>query len=236
MRILDRDVAQLADAYVLGLLETDEHAYVDLELERNDVLQAAIAASRERFLPLDLSAEPGHLAAGAWERLAESLPDNRVAAAVEPRLPDAANANQPNGWRRIAIAAIAASFVLASGLTFSLMQRTEPLIIAVLVNEAGEVQAVVEDFGNERANIRLLADFDVPGDKTMQVWTLPTREMGPVSLGLLENIQSAVLTSPALPTPREAQLYEITLEQQGGSPTGRPTGQILAKGFGKLPR
>jgi anti-sigma-K factor RskA len=70
----------------------------------------------------------------------------------------------------------------------------------------------------------------------MQVWTLPSREMGPMSLGLLEDAHSATLRGPALPRPQDAQLYEITLEQAGGSPTGRPTGPILAKGFAKLAR
>jgi anti-sigma-K factor RskA len=31
--------------------------------------------------------------------------------------------------------------------------------------------------------------------------------------------------------PKQDQLYELTLEQAGGSSTGRPTGPILAKGF-----
>ena len=70
----------------------------------------------------------------------------------------------------------------------------------------------------------------------MQVWTLPSQDMGPVSLGLLDAARSAVLDGPDLPQPREDQLYEITVENEGGSPTGRPTGPILVKGFAKLPR
>jgi anti-sigma-K factor RskA len=82
----------------------------------------------------------------------------------------------------------------------------------------------------------MLADFAVPGDKTIQVWTLPSKDVGPVSLGLIDGVRSARLDGPALPTPRSDQLYEITLEQAGGSPTGRPTGPILAKGFARMPR
>ena len=82
----------------------------------------------------------------------------------------------------------------------------------------------------------MLADFAVPRDKTIQLWTLPSKEVGPVSLGLIEGVRSAKLEGPALPAPRSDQLYEITLEQAGGSPTGRPTGPILAKGFARMPR
>ncbi len=60
--------------------------------------------------------------------------------------------------------------------------------------------------------------------------------MGPVSLGLVDGASSTRLDAPNLPRPKDAQLYEITLEPAGGSPTGRPTGPILAKGFAKLPR
>ncbi len=45
------------------------------------------------------------------------------------------------------MAGLAASLLLAIGLGWSLMRTVEPLVVAVLVNEAGEVQAVVEDLG-----------------------------------------------------------------------------------------
>ena len=126
--------------------------------------------------------------------------------------------------------------LLAAGLAFSLTRPIDPLVIAVLLDENGQVKAVVEDFGNEKATVRMLADFAVPRDKTIQLWTLPSKEVGPVSLGLIEGVRSAKLEGPALPAPRSDQLYEITLEQAGGSPTGRPTGPILAKGFARMPR
>ena len=55
--------------------------------------------------------------------------------------------------------------------------------------------------------------------------------MGPISLGLLTGTGTADLDAPRLPEPADGQLYEITLEPRGGSPTGRPTGAILAKGL-----
>ncbi|SMC54097.1 anti-sigma factor [Rhizobium sp. RU36D] len=228
------DIPAIADDYVLGLLDAAEAAEIEDAMERDAELRAAIAASRDRFLPLDTSAEP--LAAGEalWQRIEASLPvQNREASASRPA---SANDNRRNGWRAAALSAMAATVVLAIGLGYSLMRTVEPVVVAVLVNETGEVQAIVEDFGNAEASIRLLTDFAVPEDKTIQVWTLPSREMGPVSLGLVEGSSSTRLEGPALPVPRGDQLYEITLEQAGGSPTGRPTGPILAKGLARLPR
>jgi anti-sigma-K factor RskA len=230
-----KDIPNIADEYVLGLVEAADAAEIEVAMERDAELRAAIAASRDRFLQLDTGVAPVAATEELWQRIDAALPaqQNRTGA---PSAILSANDNLRNGWRMAAVSAIAATFVLAIGLAYSLTRTVEPLVVAVLINEAGEVQAVVEDFGNEQTTIRMLADFTVPEDKTIQVWTLPSREMGPVSLGLIDGVRSARLDGPSLPTPRNDQLYEITLEQAGGSPTGRPTGPILAKGLAKLPR
>ena len=229
-----KDIPAIADEYVLGLMEAADVDEVEVAMERDAELRSAIAASRERFLPLDMSVAPATITEQLWQRIEAALPVQDQTA-VMPRISNA-NDNRRNGWQMAAISAIAATFLLAIGLAYSLTRTVEPLVVAVLINDAGEVQAVVEDFGNEQATIRMLADFNIPGDKTIQVWTLPSRDSGPVSLGLIDGVRSARLAVPQLPTPRVDQLYEITLEDAGGSPTGRPTGPILAKGLAKLPR
>lgn len=246
MKLTPSEFPAIADEYVLGLLDEANTAAVEAEIGRNAALAEAVAEARERFLPLDTSVDPAAVSPVLWEAIASRLPEQVAAEAtvapVSPQPPASAGNDNArsggvrSGWRAAAVSAIAASLILAAGLVWSVTRTIEPLVVAVLVNEAGEVQAVVEDFGNDTASIRLLTDFAVPADRTMQVWTLPSREMGPMSLGLLEDAHSATLHGPALPKPQDAQLYEITLEQAGGSPTGRPTGPILAKGFAKLAR
>jgi anti-sigma-K factor RskA len=248
------DVHAIADDYVLGLLERAEERAVEAELLSNVDLAHAVAAARDRFLPLDMTAMPVAVSSTLWQSIESRLQEKpamdaqtagdrqtRAAPDATPQSsPRAANDNAATRaatrWRRAALGGIAASLLLAAGLTFSLTRTVEPLVVAVLVDEAGTVQAVVEDFGSNRAVVRLLEDVTVPADRTMQVWTLPSRDTGPVSLGLIEDARSTRLQPPPLPRPQDAQLYEITLEPAGGSPTGRPTGPILAKGFAKLPR
>lgn len=228
-----KDIPAIADEYVLGLLEQQDAERLEGDMEVDAALRAAVAASRERFLPLDTGIRPAAVSDDLWTRIETALPEQTRPGHETPSRP--ANDNR-GGWRIAAISAMAATVVLGVGLAFSLLRTVEPVVVAVLVNEAGDVQAVVEDFGSEQAVIRMLADFEVPQEKTIQVWTLPSRETGPVSLGLINGIRSAQLAGPALPAPRSGQLYEITLEQAGGSPTGRPTGPILAKGLAKLAR
>jgi anti-sigma-K factor RskA len=236
MKYARQDIAEIADEYVLGLLEPGEQADVEAEMESDADLRAAVATSRERFLPLDAGPEPAGIDRALWERIEAALPAQGGTVDQKPVPAQPSNDNRQTAWRHAALSAIAASLLLAVGLGITLTRSVEPLVIAVLLNDKGEVQAVVEDFGNENASVRLLADYQVPSDKTIQVWTLPSRDMGPMSLGLLEGARSASLKAPELPQPKDAQLYELTLEQAGGSPTGRPTGPILAKGFAKLTR
>ncbi|MES5098885.1 anti-sigma factor [Agrobacterium sp. BA1120] len=233
MTEIKQDIARIADEYVLGLLDDDDQERVEAQITDNRDLRDAIAASRERFLPLDTSVDEAPPSPSLWQRI-----DAGLAAAQDetPKKPLAAsNDNRLSLWKRTAVASLAASLLLTAGLGWSLMRPVDPVVVAILVNDAGEPQAIVEDFSNKQASIRLLADFTVPEGKTMQVWTLPNREMGPVSLGLLDQHRSAKLATPTLPEPKNDQLYEITLEQSGGSPTGRPTGPILVKGFAKIP-
>lgn len=232
MTIDRKDSADLADDYVLGLLDEKDVGAIEAELVHDAGLRAEVSRSRERFLPLDTAVEPAANTEGLWEKIeARLVQQSAPAQDASPR-----SANDNNSWRSVALSAIAASLLLAIGLAFSLARPSDPLVIAVLLDEKGQVQAVVEDFGNERATVRMLADFAVPQDKTIQLWTLPSKEVGPVSLGLLEGVRSAQLEGPPLPAPRTDQLYEITLERAGGSPTGKPTGPILAKGFARMPR
>jgi len=75
----------------------------------------------------------------------------------------------------------------------------------------------------------------MPSNQVMQVWTKPDDDGPPVSLGLLSTGRSDTLTIEGLPTPSPRQLYEITLEPAGGSPTNLPTGPIFGKGLAKAP-
>jgi anti-sigma-K factor RskA len=239
MRITPKNLTLIADEYVLGLLDDADAAEVEAALDSDQALAEAVAQARDRFLPLDTAAEPTAVSPALWERIEAGLPGGSSVALKRSPAGATLAANDDGRtpfWRVLAFGSMAASLVLAVGLAWSLMRQAEPLVVAVLLNDAGEVQAVVEDFGNDTANVRLLADFVIPEDKTMQVWTLPSRDLGPVSIGLLEARRSATLLGPALPRPQETQLYEITLEQAGGSPTGRPTGPILAKGFARQMR
>ena len=139
-------------------------------------------------------------------------------------------------WRLAALSGMAVAVALAAVLLFAPPRVPQAAAIAILVDEAGEPLVIIEDYANRSARIMPLVELEVPEDRTLQVWTLPDEETGPVSLGIFDVPQTTVLEGgPELPAPATGQLYEITIEQEGGSPTGRPTGEIVAKGLAKQP-
>ena len=222
-----------ADEYVLGLLEPTEAELVEMEIERDPEFARAVALSRDRFLELDMAGAPMPVSDRLWERIDAAVDGETISPPPDPK---PANDNATTPWRLTALLSLAASLLLAIGLVVSILSQPVPMVVAILVNDAGEPMVLVEDFGDRSARITPLGDFAPPADRVMQVWTLPSQDIGPVSLGLLDGWRSAILDGPLLPQPHEAQLYEITLEQPGGSTTGRPTGPILVKGFAKIPR
>ena len=102
-------------------------------------------------------------------------------------------------------------------------------MIAVLLdgNRAG---AVVHTFADGSHVLLPLTSISVPEGRALEIWTLPSRERGPVSVGLMNQARTLTLSLKDLPATRTDQLFEITLEPAGGSPTGRPTGPVLFKG------
>jgi len=221
-----------AGEFALGLLEGAERQAFEAEMARDPELATMAAGLADKLQRLDDTAV---MEAGPdlWARV-----EARIGAT--PQLPPvAANTNAARPVPRWA--AMAASVLVALGVGYFGGQALtpsapKPTMVAVLINEADQSPgAIIEAFGDDSVHIVPLVDFTVPDGKVLQVWTLPDADTGPVSLGVLDAAANIRLRGPDLPVPASGQLYEITLEPAPGSPTGRPTGPILVKGFAKAP-
>lgn len=220
-----------AGDYVLGLLEGAELAAFEAAMAADAELAATVARLQSRMTALDDTAI-GVADPALWARI-----EAKVSA-----LPQAVAANE-NRKQRSAVprwAAVAASIVVGIGAGYfagiSMPGDPKPTMIAVLINEASASPgAIIEAFGDDSVRVVPLEQFSVPAGSVLQVWTLPDADTGPVSLGTLEGPLDTRLRGPDLPAPADGQLYEITLEPFPGSPTGKPTGPILVKGFAKAP-
>lgn len=229
-------LAERADSYVLGLMDEEERLAIEAEMETDGDLARAVGAARDRFLELDLVGPTATVSADLWGRIEARLGGQERPAPNQRAMPPAVNDNRLVWWRGVGLSAAAASMLLVAALAVTLLGRSEPQVIAILMNTEGEPVVMIEDFGNDTAKVTPLADVSVATDRSLQLWTLPSKDTGPVSLGVLDGWRTATVDGPDLPGPLEEQLYEITLEPLGGSPTGKPTGPILGKGFAKMPR
>lgn len=238
------DIDVLAGEYVLGLMGKAERPAFERRMLAEPEVQAAVAAARERFLELDTVVEPVAPSRELWGRIEAELGASNGAEVVSldarrsEREAKSAAAGAPSQrgafWRGFAAACVMCA--IAAGAVYSQIKPQEPRFIVVLLDSESKPVSIVEALAGQRIRVVPLGRFDVPAGRTLQVWTLPDPATGPVSIGLLPDAGSAVLEGPALPAPRHDQLYEITLEPAGGSPTGRPTGPILGKGFARAPQ
>lgn len=238
------DIHMQAGEYVLGLMDDAERAAFEARLAIDAAARAAVASARDRFLEIDTSAAPVAPSAGLWNRIEGAIgaaPSNVVDLSARRRRnePTIAGSGAQAPTRRSFWQGFAAASVLATlggGYGLYALSQQKPRMIVVLLDAQAQPVSLVETYEGQRIRVVPLTNIAVPEGKALQVWTLPSRETGPVSMGLMPGPAATTLVGPTLPTPKLEQLYEITIEQAGGSPTGKPTGPIVGKGFAKLPQ
>ena len=227
----ERDDGTLAGEYVLGLLEGEAKAVVERRLASDVGFAREVEQWRVRFAEFDDATAPWPAGDELWRRIEANM--QRAAATAGPSAWTRFWNNLP-ALRATALGASFAALLLAVGLGLAIQAaRQQPVMIAVLLdgNRAG---AVVHTFADGRTVLLPLTSINVPEGKALEVWTLPSRERGPVSVGLMNQSRTLQLSLKDLPALRIDQLFEITLEPATGSPTGRPTGPVLFKGTTSL--
>jgi anti-sigma-K factor RskA len=224
-----------AGEFVLGLLDGEARDAAERDMATDPAFREAVERFRRGMAELDATAVTDQVPAQMLAEISKRIDglSQDVAAAPVRTLP----ANDDRwGWRG---AAIAASMLAAIGLGYWAGSMTgvgpEPVVLVVLQTPGNEPGAVFEAFADNSVRIVPLEDFEVPEGKIMQVWTLYDPVVGPVSLGTIPEARITQLGGQPFPTPVSDQLYEITLEPAPGSPTGKPTGPILVKGFARTP-
>lgn len=222
----------LAGEYVLGTLTGEELRRLEQQLVRDPVLQAAVAEWEERLHPLTALAQPLAPAARLWPRVERSLDAlTHTPTVAKPtlwwqRLPL---------WQGLTAASLAMSLLLATVMVSRPSAEPsdiEPSYIApsyIVVLVAPEERTpgwLVQAHAANEVQLIPLAAIAVPADQVLEFWTKGDDWSRPVSLGLVAPGQSLRVGLDALPPLAPNQLFELTLEQAGGSATGLPTGPI----------
>lgn len=213
------DDSALAAEYVLGLLAADETRDFERRLMSERALQDLVEAWQIHF-------------AGLADDIPETAPPPRVWKAVESRL---FGEKQPL-WRRLGLGQAVFGAALAALVAFAALQMgwltpetSAPYQAALSSETGGEVARIALDPETGRVAAELTALFPDPG-RARELWLIQG-ENAPVSLGLLEPGQVVSLSVPdALRPALDGAILAISDEPTGGSPTGQPTGTVLATG------
>jgi len=229
---------ELAGQYVLGLLEGEDLAAFERQLAGDPALASAVGLLVQQFHALDDTATSLPINPALWSAIEQRIDTgSTMPSANLYQLPRRTRTARQQGfyWP-----AMAASLLVALGLgyfagSFGPVER-QPVMIAVLLDQTdASPGALIEAFADDSVRLVPLEQFAFNPNQVLQVWTLPDVATGPVSLGTFTDPAAIRLSAGNLPSPQSGQLYEITLEPAPGSPTGRPTGPILVKGFAKAP-
>lgn len=226
----------LAAEYVLGTLSLDERAEVDRRLRREPALARAVAAWERRLDPLAFAIPPVTAPPQAYQAIksriggSESVqPPNRAKTAeiidLQRRL---------TRWRR---AAIGAAAMAASLVAFVAIRETAPVrdekFVAVLEgddrNPAFVAAVSTKDKSIMVLSVRSLAP--APGH-SHELWALGGDNPAPRSLGLLSAASRFPADKIGAIDPAELRqtTFAVSVEPEGGSPTGQPTGPVVFTG------
>ncbi len=222
------DMMQLAGEYVLGTLSLARRQEVERRLPHEPALQHAVDDWERRLLPLTALAEAQQPSARLWRRIERSVP-----------MPRRGRAGQAGGWRAwwdslwlwrgLTAGGFAVATVLALLVAGKLAEPApQPAYMVVLVQPQDKAPGwVVQTGSRNQLSLTPLGQVALPRQKALQFWTKGKDWNGPRSLGLVNPGQSKRLVMDQLPPVQADQLFEITLEPEAGSATGKPSGPVL---------
>ena len=215
----------LAGEYVLGLLQQSERLAFERRLAEEPGLADEVRQWNENFV-------------GFAEAIAPAEPPAQTWKSVERRLfAQSSSTSSPSlwsnlaFWRSLAIASIVGVVVLGAwNLRPSPTVAPTTLIIAQVTGEAAKLKlAVLYDAESGELRLNRVAGVPTTG-RSQELWLIAGNE-APVSLGVLPNLGSFGIKLPEhLRTKLIGSVLAVSDEPPGGSPTGAPTGAVLATG------
>ncbi len=218
----------VAGEYVLGVLDAKERGAVAQRVEREPDFAREVAFWEERLGGLADDVKPVTPPAAAW---------SRIEAAIASPAPAPTRGGLWQNlffWRIIAIgsSALATACLVALAYLGSAVGPERAPLLATLGQQSGQ-PGFVAAIGSGGSLVIVPASLLTANQKSMELWLIPTgTQAQPRSLGLIAPGQPVRITVPPNLAPfvtPDASLA-VSLEEPGGSRTGRPSNDIIAVG------
>lgn len=236
MNTSDRSDDELRCAeYALGVLDTDSRRALEREAVRDAALRETLDAWVARLAPLSEGLPAVEPPARVWTRIQRDL--GFRAAGVPAR---AGWWNDLTLWRWLGIGASAAALALFAVNLTILHEAPQPAaavaqngyIVATIARRDG-VTYWTATVDLARAHVVLVpaSNPKVAASRSTELWLVPPGAKA-ISLGVFspDAPVSIQLPSQVISRMGERAAFAVSLEPQGGSPTGQPSGPILATG------
>ncbi|HTE13869.1 MAG TPA: anti-sigma factor [Burkholderiales bacterium] len=216
-----------AAEYVIGTLSDAEHTEFEHAMARDFVLQQDVYYWQDKLLPMTRMLAPVEPSPAVWLRIERNL-QTASRGTEAPKRPWWAGLNF---WRYGAVAASLIAAVLALKLIVPATTPEAIRYVAVLQSpDKKDAGWIVEASAGGKLRLTPLGTTTVGPQKVLQFWTKAQSASGPTSLGLVAPDRVTEIDVARLPVLEREQLFELTLEPEGGSTIGRPTGPILYVG------
>jgi len=233
----------LAAEYALGVLEGAERRTADDLIARDPAFAAAVARWRTDIEPLAETVAPVAPPADVWRRIEAGLaPAQAPTPAATPGL-----WSSLAFWRGLSFASAAAAAVFAALLVSPQAPVTPvpteaqpslqpavvgPMAAAPVMMEGGSaLLAAAYDPNQRRFIVTPTGRYELKPSQVLELWII-VGDKAPRSLGVID---AASPRAYALPADVRADLaagatLAVSIEPTGGSPTGAPTGAVVASG------
>ncbi|PYE45064.1 anti-sigma-K factor RskA [Rhizobium sp. PP-F2F-G20b] len=232
----DRDRSRdevLAAEYAVGVLSFADRKRLEARIEHEPAFALLVAQWEDRLSPL--------------EPAGEETPARTVYPKIEARLfgaPVAAGAARAGWWHSLALwrgiafaslAAVVAMVAVQQGL-FGPATPSAPLV-ASMTGEGSPLALLASyDAASGRIAVTPVA-ADAGQPRSLQLWMVPGGDAAPVPLGVLPQDGLGVIEVPAALRANlgDGMTLAVSVEPPGGSPTGLPTGPVIAAGQARHP-
>jgi anti-sigma-K factor RskA len=223
MTILSEDDIALAGEYVLGLLDAAGEAQANARIATDADFAAEVEAWRLRLQSMlgGEEAPPSHV----WTDIENALPSPTGQDAGDGKL---------SFWRTLTGISVSAAAILG----ILLLQKPDaptapapqPPMVAALGSETGNTSLTASYQADSGRMIVTPVSLDT-GELYPELWIIPA-DGTPRSLGIVASGEATAMTVRAdlRQYMGEGGTLAITPEPQSGSPSGKPTGPVIASG------
>jgi len=212
--------------YVLGVLDPPERAAVERELAGSEEAQRAVAFWQQRLTPMTETLPHITPSAEVWTGIRRALGWDTQAALQARRF-----WSNARPWQWISLAASIVAIAFAVLLLRGPVRESGHLMVSTIRQNGVTDWTATVDLDRRQVILVPAATTAIPSGRSTQLWLIPAGQ-SPISVGVFAPGATNVLPLNATLLARIAAtaILAVSVEPPGGSPTGQPTGPVIATG------